>query len=371
MGSSPIFFEMLFFYKIVNILRFDIENYYTYLDGLQYVMFTLVPLLIVIALFTLAERKVMASIQRRKGPNVVGIWGFLQPFADGLKLVVKEIIIPSRANKALFIFSPCFTLFLSFIGWVAIPFDMYTFILNMNASLLFIFVVSALGVYGIFLAGWASNSKYALLGSLRSIAQMISYEMAISLCAIPVVLFCGSLNINKIVYMQAKTGWFILPMLPLAVIFFISILAETNRAPFDLPEAEAELVAGYNVEYSGITFAAFFLGEYANILFMSSLFVCLFLGGSDIFGSVIIFQEICFALKIVVLVFLFIFVRANLPRFRFDQLMFIGWKIFLPLTLAFVFLFSGVLYSCNSLEVLQLPRSDKAFNTIDSLSIRF
>lgn len=200
----------------------------------------------------------MASIQRRKGPNVVGIWGFLQPFSDALKLVVKEIIIPNKANKFLFILGPMITLFLSLIGWIVISFDLYTLIWNLNCSLLYVFVVSSLGVYGILLSGWASNSKYALMGALRSVAQMISYEVSISLIMIPIILLSGSLNLNKIIFSQIKTIWFLGPLFPLAIIFFISILAETNRVPFDLPEAEAELVAGYNVEYSGITFAAFF-----------------------------------------------------------------------------------------------------------------
>jgi NADH-quinone oxidoreductase subunit H len=205
--------------------------------------------LIVVAFFTLIERKVMASIQRRKGPNVVGMFGFLQPFADGLKLVIKEIIIPNKANKFLFIFGPSVTLFLSFIGWVAISFDLNTQILNLNNSLLYVLVISSLGVYGILLSGWASNSKYALMGSLRSVSQMISYEVSISLLVIPIILFSGSLNLNQIIYVQSKTVWFIFPLMPLAVIFFISILAETNRAPFDLPEAEAELVAVFIVAY--------------------------------------------------------------------------------------------------------------------------
>jgi NADH-quinone oxidoreductase subunit H len=239
--------------------------------------------------------------------------------------------MPNKANKFLFIFGSIFVLFLSFLGWVAIPFDIYTQILNLNYSLLYILVISSLGVYGILLAGWSSNSKYAMLGALRSVSQMISYEVAISLCIIPICMFCGSLDMNKIVYMQIKTVWFVFPMLPAAIIFFISILAETNRAPFDLAEAEAELVAGYNVEYSGITFAAFFLGEYSNILFMSGLFVCFFLGGGDtgrsfdfFSNSSVLQQNLVFSLKLVFTAAVFIFVRANLPRFRFDQLMYIG-----------------------------------------------
>lgn len=233
-----------------NLTLFSIEYYYSNLDFVVYTILTLIPLLIVVAFFTLAERKAMASIQRRSGPNVVGMFGFLQPFADGLKLVVKEIIIPSKANNFLFILGPCMTLFLSFTGWIIISLDLNTIIYNLNNSLLFILVISSLSVYGILLSGWASNSKYALIGSLRSVSQMISYEVSISLIIIPIILFSGSLNINQIIWIQNETIWFIAPLLPLSIIFFISILAETNRAPFDLPEAEAELVAGYNVEVS-------------------------------------------------------------------------------------------------------------------------
>jgi NADH-quinone oxidoreductase subunit H len=362
------------------ILNFFRNDYYGYLDYIVYTLLTLIPLLIIVAFFTLIERKVMASIQRRKGPSVVGIFGFLQPFADGLKLVIKEIIFPNKANKFLFVFAPSITLFLSFIGWSSISLDLNTQILNLNNSLLYVLVVSSLGVYGILLAGWASNSKYALMGSLRSVSQMISYEVSISLVIIPIILFSGSLNLNKIIYTQIKTIWFFFPLLPLAIIFFISILAETNRAPFDLPEAEAELVAGYNVEYSGIAFAAFFLGEYANILLMSSLFVIFFFGGMDtginfflFTGSFfnILFQEFFFFTKIMLITFLFVFIRANLPRFRFDQLMFIGWKIFLPITLSFIFFYSGILLIFNSLQLVEIPRISSNYNYITIFQIRF
>ena len=365
---------MFFLSSFFSLITFSIEYYYSYFDFVVYSLLTLVPLLIAIAFFTLIERKVMASIQRRKGPNVVGIWGFLQPFADALKLVVKEIIIPNRANKFLFIFGPAITLFLSFFGWIVISFDLYSLIWNLNSSLLYVFVVSSLGVYGILLSGWASNSKYALMGSLRSVSQMISYEVSISLILIPIILLSSSLNLNKIMFMQLKTVWFLFPLFPIVIIFFISILAETNRVPFDLPEAEAELVAGYNVEYSGITFASFFLGEYANILLMSSLFVIFFLGGSinlifnfflfkwnvlDIIG-----QNFSFIIKILFINFCFIFIRANLPRFRFDQLMTIGWKVFLPLTLSFIFFFPSILFSFNSLDLLQLPRIGSGYDFV-------
>lgn len=368
---------------ILNFFFFSIEYYYSYLDFIIYTLLTLIPLLLVVAFFTLAERKAMASIQRRTGCAVVGIWGVLQPFADGLKLVIKEIIIPNKANSFLFIWAPGFTLFLSFIGWIVISFDLYTKIFNLNNNLLFVLVISSLGVYGILLSGWGSNSKYALLGSLRSVSQMISYEVSISLIIIPIVLLSGSLNLNEIIIKQNETIWFLFPLFPLAIIFFISILAETNRAPFDLPEAEAELVAGYNVEYSGIAFAGFFLGEYANILLMSSLFVIFFLGGGSIqilnidllFPNFIIIssltQELFFAIKTIIITFLFIFIRANLPRFRFDQLMYIGWKIFLPLSLAFIFFISGVLISFNALNIIQLPFINISNNYIQSFLIFF
>lgn len=239
---------MFFFNIILKIFIFSIEYYYSYFDFIIYTLLTLIPLLITIAFFTLVERKSMAAIQRRIGPNVVGFWGVLQPFADGLKLIIKEIIIPTKANNFLFIFSPLLTLFLSFVGWITISFDLYTKFFDLNNNLLFLLVISSLSVYGILLAGWSSNSKYALMGSLRSVAQMISYEVSISLILLPIILLSNSLNFNQIIYMQNETIWFICPLFPLALIFFISILAETNRAPFDLPEAEAELVAGYNVE---------------------------------------------------------------------------------------------------------------------------
>lgn len=357
-------------------IKFSMGLFYNYLDYFIHSILTLIPVLIVVAFFTLAERKAMASIQRRSGPNIVGIFGFLQPFADAIKLIVKEIIIPTKSNKFLFIFSPFLTIFLSFIGWVVIPFDDYTRNIDLNFSLLFILVVSSLGVYGILLAGWSSNSKYALMGCLRSVSQMISYEVSISLIIIPVVLFSNSLNINLIIDNQKNTIWYVFPLLPLSLMFLISILAETNRAPFDLPEAEAELVAGYNVEYSAIMFVAFFLGEYANILLMSSLFVIFFLGGYDSNYTsncydTSIANVIAFSIKIILLTFIFIFVRANLPRFRFDQLMTIGWKILLPSILSFVLFFCGLLFSFNSLNINQCP--EVSFNSmyIYSFSTRF
>lgn len=371
-------------YNIIWSLALSIEFYYSYFDFVIHAVLTLVPLLIVIAFFTLAERKAMASIQRRRGPSVVGIFGVLQPFADGLKLVVKELIIPTKASKILFVFSPFFTLFLSFIGWVSIPFDSCTRVFDLNCSLLYVLVVSSLGVYGILLAGWSSNSKYALMGCLRSVSQMISYEVSISLIILPIILLASSLSLNEIIEVQKDIVWFILPLMPLSLIFFVSILAETNRAPFDLPEAEAELVAGYNVEYSAFMFASFFLGEYANILLMSSLFVIFFFGGNSTFSLLeystwfslgclasSIVENFFFSFKVIITTFMFIFVRANLPRFRFDQLMFIGWKIFLPLTLGFVLFFTGFLFSINSLDINQFPEINCRSNYISSFSTRF
>lgn len=281
----------------------------------------------------------MGSIQRRKGPNITGFWGVLQPFADALKLIVKEIILPKRANKFLFLLAPFLTLYFSFIGWAVIPFSTKSFIVNLNIGILYILIVSSFGVYGILLSGWASNSKYAFLASIRSVAQAISYEVSIALIILPIILMSGTLNLIHIVLIQQQIVWFCFPLFPLCIIFFISILAETNRTPFDLAEAEAELVAGYNIEYSGILFAAFFLGEYSNIFLMSGMFVILFFGGWGFFG---ILPELIFSIKIVFIAFWFIFVRANVPRYRFDQLMVIGWKVFLPFSLGFFFFIAGL-----------------------------
>jgi len=314
----------------------------------------IVCILVAVAYFTIAERKVMAAIQRRKGPNVVGLWGLLQPLADGAKLVFKELLIPTRANAIIFLVAPIMVLVLSIINWSVIPSGLtnqyneqnlfladfqqlhFKFITQISTvadisyGVLFILAVSGLNVYGIIVAGWASNSKYAFLGSLRSAAQMISYEVSLGLLILPVILFSGSLNFTEIVNAQGKTGWYVLPLLPCAIMFFISMLAETNRAPFDLPEAEAELVAGYNVEYSSIIFAMFFLGEYSNMLMMATIMVLFFFGGwlppFEVFNF--ISGNLWFSLKIVAFCFLFILVRASFPRYRYDQLMDIGWKVF-------------------------------------------
>lgn len=310
------------------------------------VLTLIIPLLVAVAYFTLAERKIIAAMQRRKGPNVVGIFGLLQPLADGLKLLLKETILPSSANTIIFIIAPILTFMLSLVTWAVVPFGEGMVIADINVGVLYILAISSLGVYGIITSGWSSNSKYAFLGGLRSAAQMVSYEVSIGLIIICVLLCVGSLNLTEIVLAQ-KGVWFILPLFPAAVMFFISGLAETNRAPFDLPEAEAELVAGYNVEYSAMGFALFFLGEYANILLFSSMTTVLFLGGwlppLDVLPFNWIPGSIWFGIKVMGMVFLFVWVRAAYPRFRYDQLMRLGWKVFLPLSLAFVLFVAGLL----------------------------
>lgn len=310
----------------------------------------IVPLLVAVAYFTLAERKVIAAMQRRKGPNVVGIFGLLQPLADGLKLLLKETILPSSANTIIFVIAPILTFMLSLVTWAVVPFGEGMVIADIHVGVLYILAVSSLGVYGIITSGWSSNSKYAFLGGLRSAAQMVSYEVSIGLILICVLLCVGSLNLTEIVLAQ-KGVWFVIPLFPAAVMFFISGLAETNRAPFDLPEAEAELVAGYNVEYSAMGFALFFLGEYANILLFSSMTTVMFLGGwlppMDILPFHWIPGSIWFGLKVMLMVFLFVWVRAAYPRFRYDQLMRLGWKVFLPFSLALVLFVAGVLFALD------------------------
>ena len=303
-----------------------------------------VPLLVAVAYFTLAERKVIASIQRRRGPNVIGMWGLLQPLADGLKLLIKETIFPSNSNVIIFILAPVITFLLSLLGWAVIPFGETMVLSDLNVGLLYIFAVSSLGVYGVLTSGWASNSKYAFLGALRSAAQMVSYEVSIGLIIISVLLCAGSLNLSKIVLAQEDI-WYVIPLFPVFILFFVSALAETNRAPFDLPEAEAELVAGYNVEYSAMGFALFFLGEYANILMMCALCTILFLGGwlPPFYILSFIPGPIWLGLKISFMAFVFIWVRAAYPRYRYDQLMRLGWKVFLPLSLAWVIFVAGIL----------------------------
>ncbi len=306
----------------------------------------IVPLLIAVAYLTYFERKVIASIQLRKGPNVVGPFGLFQPLADGAKLFIKETILPAGANKILFAMAPMLTFILSLIAWAVIPFDVGMVLSDINVGILYLFAISSLGVYGVIMAGWASNSKYAFLGALRSAAQMVSYEVSIGFVIITVLLCVGSLNLSAIVEAQ-KTIWFAIPLLPMFVIFFVSALAETNRAPFDLPEGESELVAGYFVEYSSMTFALFFLGEYANMILMSGMTAVLFLGGwlppVDIAPFNWIPGPIWFFLKISLILFCFLWVRATFPRYRYDQLMRLGWKVFLPFSLAWVVITAGVL----------------------------
>lgn len=306
----------------------------------------IVPLLVAVAYLTYFERKVIASMQLRKGPNVVGPFGLLQPLADGAKLFIKETILPSGANKILFAMAPMLTFILSLIAWAVIPFDAGMVLADINVGILYLFAISSLGVYGVIMAGWASNSKYAFLGALRSAAQMVSYEVSIGFVIITVLLCVGSLNLSAIVEAQ-KTIWFAIPLLPMFIIFFVSALAETNRAPFDLPEGESELVAGYFVEYSSMTFALFFLGEYANMILMSGMTAVLFLGGwlppIDIAPFNWIPGPIWFFIKISLVLFCFLWVRATFPRYRYDQLMRLGWKVFLPLSLVWVVITAGVL----------------------------
>ncbi len=310
------------------------------------------PLLGAVAYLTLAERKVIGAIQLRKGPNVVGPFGLLQPLADGAKLFLKETILPSGANKAVFILAPMLTFILSLIAWAVIPFDEGWVLADINVGVLYLFAISSLGVYGIIMAGWASNSKYAFFGGLRSAAQMVSYEVSMGFVMISVLLTVGSLNLSDIVNRQAETTWFILPHLPMFVIFYISILAETNRAPFDLPEAEAELVSGYNVEYSAMTFALFFLGEYANMILMSGITTILFLGGwlppLQIEPFTWVPGIVWFVLKVAVLLFGFLWVRATFPRYRYDQLMRLGRKIFLPFSLVWLVGTAGFLVATGT-----------------------
>jgi NADH-quinone oxidoreductase subunit H len=314
------------------------------------ILIIVLPLLISVAYFTLAERKILGAIQRRRGPNVIGVFGLLQPLADGFKLFVKETILPSNANKFIFILSPIITFVISLMGWAVIPYSEYAVLSDINIGILYMFAISSLGVYGIIMSGWSSNSKYAFLGALRSAAQMVSYEVSIGFIIVTIVICCGSFNLQNIIESQ-KNVWFIIPFFPLFLMFFVSALAETNRHPFDLPEAEAELVSGYNVEYSAMGFALFSLGEYANMLLMSSLNVILFFGGwlspltilNFIPGSFWFGSKICF------FVILYVWMRAALPRYRYDQLMNIGWKIFLPISLTYLMFTFFTLISFNLL----------------------
>ncbi len=310
------------------------------------ILFLLLPLLTAVAMIVWLDRRVWAFVQKRKGPNVVGPFGLFQSLADALKYIFKEIIIPSSSNKIIFILAPIITMTLALISWAVIPFSDNFVLADINVGILYLFAVSSLGVYGIIMGGWSSNSKYPFLGAIRSAAQMVSYEVSIGVIIINVLLCVGSLNLTDIVIAQEKI-WFIIPLFPMFVIFFISALAETNRPPFDLPEAEAELVAGYQTEYSGMMYAMFWLGEYANILLMCAMGSILFLGGwlspINIYPFDLIPQPIWFILKILLLFILFALVKATVPRYRYDQLMKLGWKIFLPFSLIWVILTAGFL----------------------------
>ncbi len=319
------------------------------------ILFLLVPVLVSVAMIVWLDRRVWAFVQKRQGPNVVGPFGLLQSLADALKYIFKEIIIPSSSNKVIFILAPIITMTLALIAWAVIPFGINQVLANINVGILYIFAVSSLGVYGIIMGGWASNSKYPFLGAIRSAAQMVSYEVSIGIIIINVLLCVGSLNLSDIVLAQQKI-WFIIPLFPMFVIFFISALAETNRPPFDLPEAEAELVAGYQTEYSGMMYAMFWLGEYANILLMCALGSILFLGGwlspIDVYPFSLIPSALWLIFKILFLFILFALVKAIVPRYRYDQLMRLGWKIFLPLSLIYVVLTASYLFYFNLLPTI-------------------
>ena len=318
------------------------------------ILFLLVPVLVSVAMIVWLDRRVWAFVQKRQGPNVVGPFGLLQSLADALKYIFKEIIIPASSNKVIFILAPIITMTLALIAWAVIPFSESQVLANINVGILYIFAVSSLGVYGIIMGGWASNSKYPFLGAIRSAAQMVSYEVSIGVIIINVLLCVGSLNLNDIVIAQQNL-WFIIPLFPMFVIFFISALAETNRPPFDLPEAEAELVAGYQTEYSGMMYAMFWLGEYANILLMCAMGSVLFLGGwlspINIYPFTLVPGAIWLILKILLLFILFALVKAIVPRYRYDQLMRLGWKVFLPLALTLVVLTASYLFYFNLLPV--------------------
>ena len=327
-----------------------VEFWWTYIWPFIWILLQIlaivVPLLVGVAYLTYAERKVIGAMHLRRGPNVVGPYGLLQPLADGAKLFFKETVIPSGANRVVFVMAPMVTFSLSLVAWAVIPLSDGLVVADINVGILYLFAISSLGVYGILMAGWASNSKYAFLGALRSAAQMVSYEVSMGFIIISVLIVAGSLNLSDIVNAQKESIWFVIPLFPIAVIFFISTLAETNRHPFDLPEAEAELVAGYNVEYSSMTFALFFLGEYANMILMAGMTTILFFGGwlppFDIAPFNWLPGPLWFIIKMCMLLFIFLWVRATFPRYRYDQLMRLGWKVFLPISLAAVVIVGGV-----------------------------
>ena len=323
-------------------------------DEVYKILFLLVPVLVSVAMIVWLDRRIWAFVQKRQGPNVVGPFGLLQSLADALKYIFKEMIIPSSSNKVIFILAPIVTMTLALIAWAVIPFSATQVLADINVGILYLFAVSSLGVYGIIMGGWASNSKYPFLGAIRSAAQMVSYEVSIGVIIINVLLCVGSLNLNDIVIAQQNV-WFVIPLFPMFVIFFISALAETNRPPFDLPEAEAELVAGYQTEYSGMMYAMFWLGEYANILLMCAMGAILFLGGwlspIELYPFTLVPGAIWLILKILLLFFLFALVKAIVPRYRYDQLMRLGWKVFLPFSLIWVVLTASYLFYFNLLPV--------------------
>ncbi len=322
------------------------------LQEIYKILFLVIPILVSVAMIVWLDRRVWGLVQKRKGPNVVGPFGLLQTLADALKYIFKEIIIPASANKTVFILAPIVTMTLALVAWAVIPLSETLVLANINVGILYLFAVSSLGVYGIIMGGWASNSKYPFLGAIRSAAQMVSYEVSIGIIIINVLLCVGSLNLKDIVLAQ-KDLWYVIPLFPMFVIFFISALAETNRPPFDLPEAEAELVAGYQTEYSGMMYAMFWLGEYANILLMCAMGAILFLGGwlpiIDIYPINLIPSPIWMLLKILFLFFLFAIIKAIVPRYRYDQLMRLGWKIFLPFSLVYLILTASFLFYFDKL----------------------
>jgi NADH-quinone oxidoreductase subunit H len=339
-GLFSLKFIFLFIWVVIDI---------TYLKFLPLIL----GLLLVVAFFTVFERKVLAGIQRRRGPNVVGIYGILQAFADAIKLLTKESIVPSASNNMIFLLAPIFIFIMSLMGWAVIPFDYLLVIADIPLGVLVVFAISSFGVYGIIMSGWSSNSKYAFLGGLRSAAQLISYEVSMALVIMPILLATGSSNISAIVLAQTWC-WFFIPFMPSFLLFFVSALAETNRVPFDLPEAESELVAGYNVEYSAVGFVLFFLAEYTSILLMCSLIVLFFLGGwlPISFLPLKLPSFVWFAVKVIFIVFVFIWIRGTLPRYRYDQLMTLGWKVILPLSLAFIVFTVGNLGVLGGLSIV-------------------
>jgi NADH-quinone oxidoreductase subunit H len=314
------------------------------------ILIIIIPILISVAYFTLAERKILGAIQRRRGPNVIGVYGLLQPLADGFKLFVKESILPSTSDEFIFYISPLISFVISLMGWSIIPYGKYATLSEINLGVLYLFAISSLGIYGIIMSGWSSNSKYAFLGSLRSTAQMVSYEVSIGFILVTIIACVGSFNLQLIIEAQ-RNIWFFIPFFPLFLLFFISSLAETNRHPFDLPEAEAELVSGYNVEYSAMSFALFSLSEYSNMLLISALNIILFFGGwlAPMTFFTFFIPNIWFSLKMVFFVILFVWMRAALPRYRYDQLMELGWKIFLPFSLTYLLFIVCFLFVFNML----------------------